>query len=260
MSENDNSASDIMSGTCTVVIPTFNEEMNAPRMAMAIRERYPDFHVLFMDDNSSDRSKELIDGLDDPMVRMVVRDPDDRGLTASVVQGIMECGTDYFMVMDCDFQHPIGTLEGMYRKLEGGADLVIGTRDDRTVMGFKRWAASWATTILANLYLFWNGKPRSKDNMSGLMAGRTDVYVPVIENNRDRFEMRGWKVLLDLLRWGPDGVDIEEEHYIFEEREAGESHISPKIAMMTLHQCGLVGRLLARIYAKLVGLDYFYDD
>jgi len=30
--------------------------------------------------------------------------------------------------------------------------------------------------------------------------------------------------------------------------------------MMTLHQCGCFGRFLAKIYAKLKGIDYFYDD
>ena len=127
-----------MAGTCTIVIPTYNEEINAPNIAKALRELYPDFQIMFMDDNSTDRSKELIDALNDPLTKMVVRDPNDRGLAASVFQGILECGTDYFMTIDCDFQHPLHTIKGMYDKLEAGADLVIGTRDDRTAMGFKR--------------------------------------------------------------------------------------------------------------------------
>lgn len=249
-----------MHGTCTIIIPTYNEEVNAPKMAKALRTRYPNFKIMFMDDNSTDRSKQLIDELDDPLTMMVVRSPEERGLAASVFQGILECETDYFMTIDCDFQHPISTLEGMYSKLEGGADLVIGTRDDRTALGFKRWAGSWLFTLFANLFLLWHGKPRSKDNMSGLIAARTNVYIPIIKENWDNLEMKGWKVLLDLLRWGPNDVRVEEEHYIFDRRGEGESHISPIVPMMTLHQCGCVGRLLAKLYAKIKGIDYFYDE
>jgi hypothetical protein len=32
-----------MAGTCTVVIPTFNEEGNIANMAKTLRELYPDF-------------------------------------------------------------------------------------------------------------------------------------------------------------------------------------------------------------------------
>ncbi len=249
-----------MVGSCTVVIPTYNEENNVVNMAKAIRELYPEFRVMFMDDNSTDRSKQLIDELGDPLTRMVVRKPEERGLAASVFQGILECNTDYFMTVDCDFQHPLSTLKGMYEKMEAGADLVIGTRDDRTAMGFKRWAGSWCFTIFANAFLFWHGKPRSKDNMSGLIAGRTSVFVPVIKDNWNNLEMQGWKVLLDLLRWGPKDLKIDEEHYIFAKREIGESHISGKVVVSTFHQCGAFGRFCAKVYAKIKGLDYPYDQ
>ena len=46
-----------MVGTCTIVIPTYNEEKNIANMARAIREAYPDYKILFMDDNSTDRSR-----------------------------------------------------------------------------------------------------------------------------------------------------------------------------------------------------------
>ena len=45
-----------MVGTCTIVIPTFNEEKNIANIAKAIRQMYPEFTILFMDDNSTDRS------------------------------------------------------------------------------------------------------------------------------------------------------------------------------------------------------------
>ena len=240
-----------MAGTCTVVIPTYNEEKNIVNMAKCLREMYPDFKIMFMDDNSTDRSKELIDGLNDPNTLIVTRKPEERGLAASVFQGILECGTDYFMTIDCDFQHPPEALGRMYAEMEKGADLTIGVREDRFALGFVRWAGSWAFNIFADLYLIWHGKKFSTDIMSGLFAGRTDVFVPVIKENWDGLEMQGWKVLLDLLKFGPKKLKIANVKYKFGKRAEGESHINPRVVVTTFNQCGCLGRFLAKIYSKI---------
>lgn len=207
-----------------------------------------------MDDNSKDRSKELIEALGDPKVRFVTRDPNDRGLAASELQGILEAETDYFMTIDCDFQHPPSALGDMYKKLEEGADLCIGVRDDRFALGFVRWAGSWAFNIFADMYLFCHGKKISKDVMSGLIGGRTDVFVPVIKANWSKMELRGWKVLIDLLKFGPNDMKTANVYYTFGKRMEGESHISPNVVIRTFHQCGYVGKFLALLYSGLKGI------
>ena len=241
-----------MPGTCSVIIPTYNEEKNIVNMAKAIRELYPDFYIFFMDDNSTDRSKELIEELNDPKTKLVTRKPEERGLAASCFQGILECGTDYFMTIDCDFQHPPSALGDEYAKLEEGYDLVVGTRNDRFALGFKRWAGSWAFNIMADIYLMSRKKSITEDVMSGLYAGRCDVFVPVIKENWDKLEMTGWKVLLDLLKYGPRDLKIATIQYDFGKRAAGESHISPKVVVTTFNQLGRGGQLMAKVYDKLM--------
>jgi Glycosyltransferases involved in cell wall biogenesis len=240
-----------MAGTCTIVIPTYNEEKNIVNMAKYIRNLYPDFQIMFMDDNSTDSSKALIEELNDPKTRLVTRDPAKRGLAASVFQGIVECGTDYFMTIDCDFQHPPEALGDMYREMETGCDLCIGVRDDRFALGFIRWAGSWAFNVLADLYLISRGKRISKDIMSGLIAGRTDTFVPVIQDNFDELEMTGWKVLLDLLKFGPSDLTINNVAYKFGKRAEGESHISSRVVVTTFNQLGRIGKFCARSYEKM---------
>lgn len=242
-------------GSCTVIIPVYNEEENAPEMAKHLRALYPDFNIMFMDDNSTDRSKEAVEALGDPKIRFVTRDPAERGLAASVFQGILEAETDYFMTIDCDFQHPPSALAEMYDKLEAGADLCIGVRVDRFALGFVRWAGSWAFNIFADLYLLSRGKRMSRDVMSGLIAGRRDVFVPVIEDNWDELEMKGWKVLIDLLKFGPKDMRIENVRYVFGKRAEGESHLNPWVAVTTFNQCGALGKALAKAYMKLKRLE-----
>jgi len=240
-----------MPGTCTIVIPTYNEEKNIIDMAKCLRELYPDFYIMFMDDNSTDDSKKLIEELNDPKTRLVTRDPEDRGLAASVFQGIMECGTDYFMTIDCDFQHPPSALGDMYGKMEEGCDLCIGVREDRFALGLVRWAGSWVFNVFADLYLLSRGKRMSEDIMSGLIAGRTDVFVPVIKDNWDELEMLGWKVLLDLLKFGPSDLSMSNVNYIFGKRAEGESHINPNVVLTTFNQCGRIGKFCSRLYKKI---------
>jgi dolichol-phosphate mannosyltransferase len=245
-----------MPGTCTIVIPTYNEEKNIANMARAIREAYPEFHVLFMDDNSTDKSKELIEEMSDPMVRLFTRRPEERGLAASVLQGFVECNTDYFICMDCDFQHPISALGPIYKALDEGADLCVGTRKDRMALGLMRWAGSWAFNVFCELYLFVHGKRITEDLMSGLFGGRHDVFAPIITEHWNELELSGWKVLLDLLKFSPRNIKIEKVYYEFGKRAAGESHLSPKVVITSFHQCGVFGKLCARIYAAIRNVDY----
>lgn len=243
-----------MPGTCTIIIPTYNEEKNVVNMAKYIRNLYPDFEIRFMDDNSTDSSKELIEALNDPKTKLVTRDPAERGLAASVFQGILEAKTDYFMTIDCDFQHPPEALGDMYAEMEKGFDLCVGNRVDRFALGFVRWAGSWAFNILSNLYLMANGKTNTKDLMSGLIAGRTDTFQPIIRDNWDQLEMQGWKVLLDLLKFSDRELKITDIKYEFGKRAEGESHLNPRVVVTTFNQLGRPGKFFAKTYAKLRGL------
>ncbi|MDR0777889.1 MAG: glycosyltransferase [Methanomassiliicoccaceae archaeon] len=243
-----------MPGTWTAVIPTYNEEKNIANMARRLRELYPDINVMFMDDNSTDRSKELIAELNDPKINLITRKPEERGLAASVFQGILECGTDYFMTIDCDFQHPPEALGDMYKKMEEGADLCVGTRVDRFALGFFRWAGSWFFNVFCDVYLLYKGKTPPADIMSGLFAARTDVFVPVIKENFSELEMQGWKVLFDLIKYGPSDIKISTIKYRFSKRAAGESHINKNVVLSTFNQCGRFGKFCANMYKKLKDL------
>ncbi len=246
-----------MSGSCTIVIPTFNEERNIANIARAIRAEYPDYRILFMDDNSTDRSRQEVEALDDPLVTFHVRDPDARGLGASVLQGFEIAETDYAICMDCDFQHPVSALGGIVEQMDAGADLCVGWRTSRMSMGPKRALGSELVELYCKVFFKIHGKQTTKDMMSGLFGIRCDVFRPIIRGNWDSFELRGWKVLMDLLKHADRQVDIRYIRYDFGTRAEGESHLNPKVPIMTFHQLWGFGRFTAKVVARIYGVDYY---
>ena len=246
-----------MAGTCTIVIPTYNEEKNIANIARAIRQEYSDYRILFMDDNSSDRSGEIIRELNDPLTTFYVRKPEDRGLGASVLQGFEIAETDYAICMDCDFQHPISALGKIKEQLDGGSDLCVGKRSSRMIMGFKRAMGSEAVEIYCKLCLKLHGRQTTKDMMSGLFGLRCDLFRPIIQNNWDDLEQQGWKVLMDLMKHTDQKVKISYVTYEFGARAEGESHLNPKVPIMTFHQMYGTGKFLAKLLCKLYHVDYY---
>lgn len=246
-----------MSGSCTIVIPTYNEEKNIANIARAIRAEYPDFKILFMDDNSTDRSRQEVEALGDPLVTFYVRDPEKRGLAASVLQGFEIADTDYAMCMDCDFQHPISALGDLVAQMDAGADLCVGCRNSRTSMGYKRAFFSDLVEAYCKIFFRVHRKQTTKDMMSGLFALRCDVFRPVIQQNWDNFELKGWKVLMDLMKYSDRTYDVRYVNYDFGSRAEGVSHLNPKVPIMTFHQLWGFGKLTAKIVAKVYGVDYY---
>ena len=173
------------------------------------------------------------------------------------MEGFAIADTDYALCMDCDFQHPISALEGIYKKMEDGADLCVGVRTSRMSMGFKRAFGSEAVELFCKVFFKLHGKQTTKDFMSGLFAVRCDLFRPVIEGCWDTFEYKGWKVLMDLMKYSDRKVKVAYSEYDFGTRAEGESHINPKVPIMTFHQLWGFGRSLAKFLCKIYHIDYY---
>ena len=244
-----------MQDGCTVILPTYNEEANIGEMIDTLREMYPEFHVLVMDDNSKDDTQRIVleRSSKDDHVRLMVRDINDKGLSASIFQGIQETKTKYFINMDSDFQHPPSALKGMYEQLVNGAQLSIGVRKDRTnLSSFGRWIGSWGAHYLAAFTLRMHDKQLSSDIMSGLFGGDTELCKEVIDQYGSEFQMKGFKALFDLMKYIPKDLRIEEYPFEFGERAGGESKLTGGIVVALLMQCDGWGRFCASIARKVL--------
>ncbi|MFN8635050.1 MAG: polyprenol monophosphomannose synthase [Chloroflexota bacterium] len=114
-----------------VIIPTYNERENLPRLVPAILGQGESFNVLVVDDNSPDGTGAIADELAaaDSRVNVIHRDGK-RGLGTAYVAGFkwaLERGFDYIFEMDADFSHDPDALP---RLLDGAiqGDCAVGSR------------------------------------------------------------------------------------------------------------------------------------
>ncbi len=237
----------------TVILPTYNEVQNIRVMIEELLRLYPGINVLVMDDNSIDGTVESVHALmaKHPSVRLIVRDPRDRGLTASLMDGIVNARTERFIVMDADFQHPPASVGDVMRELSAGHVMVVGTRNNIKALSVTRRLASWGANFLARLYLLSHRKCRPSDMMSGFFGGETAVWKEVILTNGKKFERQGFKVLFDLMKFSAPQTRAAEVRYDFGERSGGESKLDSRVIVSLLRQCGYLGRFVAALIGPL---------
>jgi dolichol-phosphate mannosyltransferase len=147
----------------TIIIPTYNEAENLPRLVQAIfTQDIPGLKLLVVDDRSPDGSGEIADGLarEFPGRIEVLHRRGPRGLGRAYVFGFehaLRGDAEAIGQMDCDFSHPPEKLPELVAKL-AECDLALGSRyipggsvDARWPVwrkGLSRWANFYARTIL----------------------------------------------------------------------------------------------------------------
>jgi dolichol-phosphate mannosyltransferase len=116
-----------------IVTPTYNEKDNLPRFIDAVRSAYPEADLLVVDDNSPDGTGAIADEIAarDPGVRVMHR-AGKLGLGTAYIEGFrkgLDEGYERFFEMDADLSHDPKYLRDFVAALDGGADLVIGSRN-----------------------------------------------------------------------------------------------------------------------------------
>ena len=226
----------------TVVVPTYKEAENLPhlidRLAKVREDHGLDLDVLIMDDDSGDGSAELVAARPETWVKIVVRTAD-RGLSPSVLEGMNRAEGEVLFCMDADLSHPPEAIPQMLRKLEEGADFVIGSRyvkggstsDD---WGILRWLNSRVATFLARPLT------SARDPMAGFFAFRRSTF-----RAGSAFNPVGYKIGLEfIVKCGCERVVEVPIH--FEDRQLGKSKL-------TMRQQLLYVKHLRRLYTFKFG-------
>lgn len=148
----------------TIILPTYNEAENIPRLVDAIFSlARADIRLLFIDDNSPDGTGKIIDRLaaEHPERVQVIHREGKLGLGSAYIRGfqtLFETDVEVIGMMDSDFSHDPHKLPEMIDALEN-ADVAIGSRyvpggsvdKDWPIWrkGLSAWANFYARTILS---------------------------------------------------------------------------------------------------------------
>ncbi len=117
----------------TIVIPTYNEAENIPRLAKALFELpLPDLHLLIVDDNSPDGTGRIAEGLRETHLGRVdvLHRAGKLGLGSAYIQGFRHAlaqGAEAVCQMDADFSHPPEKVVEMAQAVEE-VEVVLGSR------------------------------------------------------------------------------------------------------------------------------------
>jgi dolichol-phosphate mannosyltransferase len=117
----------------TVIIPTYNEAKNLPKISTALLDLpLPDLSILVVDDNSPDGTGDIAEQLSretDGRVNVLHRSGK-LGLGSAYMQGFavaLSNGAEALLQMDADFSHPVEKVPELVKNLSD-TDIVIGSR------------------------------------------------------------------------------------------------------------------------------------
>ena len=221
--------------TLLVVLPTYNERANLPRVLDGIL-RHDFAHVLVVDDESPDGTGALADEIAAarPDRVQVLHRRGARGLGAAYVAGLrlaLDSGHDAIGQMDADLSHDPAYLPALVAGL-AGHDLVIGSRYLRGVSVVNWPLHRIALSAFANSYIRTITGLRVRDCTSGFRLWRRDALARLPLGDA---RASGYAFLAEMLFHAARlGCRIGEVPIVFVEREEGYSKVSSGVLMESL--------------------------
>lgn len=243
----------------SIIVPTYNESENILHLLQSIREKIPpslSSEIVVVDDNSPDRTGELVESYSRTLERSSIRDRDSNssehkmhvdgspidndqthfsvsvihrnekmGLVSAIMEGIKFSKGQYILVMDADLSHSPDMIPKMVHELRSpDIDIVVASRYARggSIKGwpFKRRMISRGAINIARFGLRLN--KRVTDPMSGFFA----IKRHIIDNVK--IDSAGYKILLEILVKSSD-VGVKEIPYTFTNRKAGKSKLDSAV-------------------------------
>ena len=210
----------------TIIIPVYNEEKSVEDVIKKIKELYPDYEILVVNDGSTDNTADIIKQMG---VRLV-NHPYNIGNGAAVKTGIRNARGEWLVLMDGDGQHNPEDIVRLMKYIPE-YDMVIGARKKGPINNlhrdfankiFNRFASYVARfkiedltsgfrivkrkEILKILYLLPNSfSYPTTSTLAFLKTGKTIKYVPIkVESRTGKSKIRlcsdGPRFLLTIMK------------------------------------------------------------
>ena len=223
-----------MKPVACVVLPTYNEAQNVTKLlpeifAQAEKIQSHELHVLVVDDNSPDRTGDIVKRMQKQFTALHLLSGEKRGLGDAYKRGmahaINNLNADIIFEMDADFQHDPDLIPLFIDLYRNGFTLIIGSRflpgAEMTDMSYYRKFLS----LFGNwLIRFFGGLPRLRDFTSGYRCIQANLIEKCDFSN---LSTTGYafqtSLIFELLR---NGARVIEVPINFPERLHGTSKLS----------------------------------
>lgn len=141
----------------SIIVPVYNERKTLPEVLSALLALSLDKEIVIVDDGSSDGSREFLQGVDSPDVKVVLHDKN-YGKGYAIRSALEQVTGEYVIVQDADLEYEPSEIPGMLQlAVEKGADAVYGSRN---MMHENKWSyfryyiggvlLTWLTNLLYN--------------------------------------------------------------------------------------------------------------
>lgn len=213
-----------------IIIPTYNESENVPRLVDEIFSIQKEVHILFVDDKSPDGTATIIKGIqkDNNQVHLLER-AGKFGLGTAYLTGFKYAlgkGYEYIFEMDADFSHDPKEIPNFLKAIEE-YDLVLGSRYKHGVNVVNWSMRRLLLSFFANMYTRIVAGLPIRDATGGFKCFRREVLEALdfkdIKSNGYAFQIE-----VSFKAWRK-GFKILEIPIIFIDRQAGVSKISKSI-------------------------------
>jgi dolichol-phosphate mannosyltransferase len=214
----------------TVVIPTYNEAENLPKLFSALFALpLPDLHVIIVDDNSPDGTGDMAEELASSSAGRlsVLHRPGKLGLGTAYITGFtaaIQAGAEAVAQMDADFSHPPELLIKLAEALEN-CDVAMGSRYIPGGAVDERWPF-WRKSLsgFGNLYARAILRLPVKDATGGYRMWRRETLVGMplnqVRSNGYAFQVEMAFIACRL------GYTFQEIPFYFADRRWGHSKMS----------------------------------
>lgn len=218
-----------------VVIPTYNEAENLPRLVPEILEQDPRLEVLVTDDSSPDGTGQIAEQLKEEFGRVhVLHRPLKEGLGPAYragLQNALDLGADFVVQMDADFSHPPSALRTMLREIEDH-DVVLGSRYLKGITVVNWPIERILISYLGNQYARRVTGLGITDTTGGFRCIRRSLLEKI---DFERIRSNGYAFQIEMnYRFVKHRARIKEIPFFFVDRTDGESKLTFRIGLEAL--------------------------
>lgn len=237
----------------TIVIPTYNEAENLPKLAATLFALpMSGLNLLVVDDNSPDGTGQIAEdlGIETGGRVKVIHRPGKTGLGSAYIQGFGQAlaqGAEVVGQMDADFSHPIDKIPALVEALSS-TDVAIGSRYVPGGALDERWPF-WRKGLSA----FGNYYARSilglkvQDTTGGFRFWRRETLLGM---PLERVKSNGYVFQVEMIYLASIlGYNAQELPIYFADRRWGQSKMSLRIQLEAAYRVWF----LPGIYADLRG-------